>query len=88
MPLYASPLSPDPSCARLSDADGRVVLLAEVDFKWLMAGQGCWIDTERLRTDPAYCATLLGQALASPCAALRECAARLQTLATGSLQRA
>ena len=53
-------------------------LLLEVDFKWLMAGQGCWIDPERLRADPLYARNCLRTASHSPCAALRACARFLQ----------
>lgn len=60
-------------------ADARVSLLTDVDFKWLMAGQGWWIDTTRLHCDASYAAGLLRLALASPSFALRECAAALQT---------
>ena len=59
-------------------ADEQVLLLAEVDFKWLMAGLGWWIDTARFHRDPAYAAGLLGLAMASPSFALRDCAASLQ----------
>lgn len=59
-------------------ADEEVLLLAEVDFKWLMAGLGWWIDTARFHSDPAYAAGLLRLAMASPSFALRDCAASLQ----------
>jgi hypothetical protein len=55
----------------------RTELLAEVDFKWLMAGQGCWIDPSRLRIDRAYARDCLGSALNSGCEPLRRCAQRL-----------
>jgi hypothetical protein len=58
-------------------ADGRISLLAAVDFKWLMTGHGWWVDSARFHADPSYAATLLGLAMESPSAALRECAARL-----------
>lgn len=61
-----------------SQFDARDFLMAEVDFKWLMAGQGRWIDTSRLHCDPPYAAALIRWALASPSFALRECAALLQ----------
>jgi len=64
-------------------ADGlampAVDLLLEVDFKWLMAGQGCWVDPTRLRADPLYAASCLRTALRSPCEALQGCARFLQT---------
>ena len=65
-------------------ADEQVLLLAEVDFKWLMAGLGWWIDTARFHRDPAYAAGLLGLAMASPSFTLRDCAASLQAQMTRS----
>lgn len=61
--------------------DDRLVLLEEVDFKWLMAGHGWWIDTSRLHNDPAYAAHLfdLVEADTTPSAALKDCAALLRT---------
>ena len=59
-------------------ADEREVLLEEVDFKWLMAGQGWWIDTTRLHTDPSYARQLFDLVDGTPSAALRDCAALLQ----------
>lgn len=53
-------------------------LLMEVDFKWLMAGQGSWIDPVRLRADPIYAQHCLDTAIHSPCDALRRCAHNLQ----------
>lgn len=61
-----------------SSAQAQALLLTEVDFKWLMAGQGWWINLQRLNCDPSYAAGILRSALASPCIALRECAALLQ----------
>ena len=67
-----------------SGPDARVSLLAEVDFKWLMAGQGWWIDTTRLHADPSYAAGLIRFALSSQSFALRGCAALLQAQIGGS----
>lgn len=53
-------------------------ILSEVDFKWLMAGQGWWIDTTRFHSDAAYAAHFLTCALDSSSIVLRECAAALQ----------
>ncbi len=61
-----------------TSADSGLALLTEVDFKWLMAGQGLWIDSARFHRDPPYAADLLRLALASPSSVLRECAALLQ----------
>lgn len=55
-------------------------MLIEVDFKWLMAGQGRWIDPVRLHSDPCYALSCLSAASHSSCGALRLCAARLQDL--------
>lgn len=60
-------------------SDSRVSLLAEVDFKWLMAGHGWWIDPARFHCDPSYAAGLIGFALASQSFALRASAALMQT---------
>ena len=60
------------------DATSETDLLIEVDFKWLMAGQGNWIDPMRLHDDPLYAKHCLQAALNSPCDALRRCAHHLQ----------
>ena len=72
----AAPAAPSSDAA--SEGDCRVSLLSAVDFKWLMTGHGWWVDSARFSADPAYAATLLGLAMASPSSALRDCAARLQ----------
>ena len=59
--------------------DACACLLARVDFKWLMAGQGWWIDPHRFECDEAYAVEVLGFALTSESLALRACAASLQT---------
>lgn len=59
--------------------DACACLLARVDFKWLMAGQGWWIDPHRFESDEAYAVEVLRFALASESLVLRECAASLQT---------
>ena len=64
-------------------ADARISLLTEVAFKWLMAGQGWWIDTTRMYGDPSYAAGFLRLAMASQSVALRECALRLQAQIEG-----
>lgn len=52
-------------------------LLAEVDFKWLMAGQGHRVDPNRFYADQAYTMDQLQLALRSASTAVRECAAYL-----------
>ncbi len=61
--------------------DARAALLAEVEFKWLMAGRGCWIDMTRFGQDPSYAAHWLQFAMTSPSAPLRACAQILQARA-------
>ena len=58
--------------------DTQAALLNEVDFKWLMAGQGCWVDSARLQADASYASDMLKRARASSCTALRHCASTLQ----------
>ena len=58
--------------------DDGLVMLEEVDFKWLMAGQGWWIDTDRLHSDPSYATHLLDQVETTPSVALKDCAALLR----------
>ena len=57
--------------------DMRAALIAEVDFKWLMAGHGWDIDMARLGVDPVYAAKLVDWAMRSDSPALRESAAKL-----------
>jgi hypothetical protein len=72
-------LTPSPQIAPPDvDTEERVSLLVEVDFKWLMAGKGWWIDTTRLHCDPAYVANLVQIAQTSDSPALQSCAALLQ----------
>ena len=52
-------------------------LLAQVDFKWLMAGHGWHVDLVRLEGDQSYAAKILDLAMNSESHALRECAASL-----------
>lgn len=58
--------------------DACTCLLTRVDFKWLMAGQGWWIDPHRLEHDSLYAEEVLSFALASPSLVLRACAVSLQ----------
>ena len=68
----------------------RAALIAEVDFKWLMAGHGWDIDMARLGVDPAYAAKLVDWAMRSDSPALRESAAKLlaQVVNTGASGKA
>lgn len=53
-------------------------LLAEVDFKWLMAGHGWHVDMARFGNEHAYAARMLDLARHSDSQALRVCAEMLQ----------
>ncbi|WP_395699267.1 hypothetical protein [Aquabacterium sp.] len=53
-------------------------LLDWVDFKWLMATQGCRVDVERLQCDRGYAERCVALALASPSGLLRRLALKLQ----------
>lgn len=55
----------------------RISLLTEVDFKWLMAGQGWHVDTMRFQSDLVYANNMLTLALESDCPALRDCATHI-----------
>lgn len=56
----------------------RHSFLQDVDFKWLMAGHGWWIDADRFHSDSSYAAHWLKLAEASDMPVLRESAAQLQ----------
>ncbi len=57
--------------------DDRLLMLEVVDFKWLMAGQGWWVDETRLHSDPHYAAHLLEIAEHSELPSLQHCAMQL-----------
>lgn len=57
----------------------RSDMLTEIDFKWLMAGLGFWVDPTQLHLDPNYAQASLQNALRSHCEPLRRCAAALKT---------
>jgi hypothetical protein len=62
-----------------ADFDACALLLARVDFKWLMAGQGWWIDPHRFQHDLSYADAVLRLALASQSLPLRKCAASIRS---------
>lgn len=62
-----------------NDFDACEFLLARVDFKWLMAGQGWWIDPYRFQYDMSYADAVLRLAMSSQSLALRQCAASIHT---------
>ena len=72
----------------ITRANDRASLLAEVEFKWLMAGHGWWIDMARFQRDALYAAELLDLAMASQSSALRDCSAVLRSRAGPTARRA
>ena len=56
----------------------RSDMLTEVDFKWLMAGIGIWVNPVQLHLDPGYAQASLQNALSSHCEPLRRCAVALK----------
>ncbi len=70
------PVKPLP--APITEAnDSPPGLLAFVDFKWLMAGEGHRIDLDRLQQEPVYARACLALAAGSSSATLRHAARRL-----------
>ena len=55
----------------------RDAMLLLVDFKWLMAGQGYWLDVARWGCDTEYRRHLVAAALRSENATVRSAALRL-----------
>jgi hypothetical protein len=51
-----------------------------VDFKWLMAGVGWWVDLSRLRRDKAYVDECLQRARESGSELLQKCSVELRGL--------
>ena len=76
--MQSPPEPPTPEKDVDTRSEDRLVLLDEVNFKWLLAGLGLWIDMARFRTEPSYAAHLLALAQASKSHALRNCAAALK----------
>lgn len=60
-------------------ADGHQIVHL-VDFKWLMAGLGWWVDLNRLQRDAAYATECYALAATSSCEPLRRSAATLMQL--------
>ena len=52
--------------------EGHDIFLNLVDFKWLMAGVGWWVDLSRLERDRAYIDECLQRALMSDSKLLRQ----------------
>jgi len=56
------------------------VFLGLVDFKWLMAGLGWWVDLSRLRRDMAYAGECARRGLSSDSSVLRRRSQKLLAL--------
>ncbi len=65
-------------CERSAEDSQRDELLAEVDLKWLLAGQGRWVDSEKMHSNAAYARQILQEAVASPVLPLHDCGVDLQ----------
>lgn len=80
-PIQANPYlwSDDTSkhCNARLNFDIPDALLAEVDFKWLMSGQGYRVDPKRFYAEQAYTMDLLQLGLHSESPAVHVCAAYL-----------
>jgi hypothetical protein len=76
-PINNQPEQPTKQASEADDLDADSLLLLDVDFKWLMAGIGWWVDTTRIHRDPFYATKCLNSAMASESLALRNCAAQL-----------
>ncbi|HXD07604.1 MAG TPA: hypothetical protein VN680_16250 [Burkholderiaceae bacterium] len=59
---------------------GAVAWVELVDFKWLMAGQGWWVDLGHLQRDRTYALACVRRGMASNVAPLREACRRLRPL--------
>jgi len=66
--------------------NSRDLLLAEVNFKWLMSGLGWWVDMSRFHTDTHYADHFLMLGSSAESVALRECAALLRSQSEGQRQ--
>jgi hypothetical protein len=69
------------TCAK--GPEGNDTFLNLVDFKWLMAGAGWWVNLSRLQSDGAYVDECLQRALQSDSKLLRQCSADLLGLIEG-----
>lgn len=64
--------------------EGDDFFLNLVDFKWLMAGVGWWVNLSRLQSDSGYIDECLQRALRSECELLRNCSVELLGLQAAS----
>lgn len=60
------------NAAHIKDPEGSNRFLNLVDFKWLMAGMGWWVDLSLLQSDKGYVDECLQRALTSDSELLRK----------------
>ena len=60
------------NAAHIKGPEGNDAFLNLVDFKWLMAGVGWWVNLSRLQSDRAYIDECLQRALRSDSELLRK----------------
>ena len=70
--------------APIEDPEGSHRFINLVDFKWLMAGMGWWVDLSRLQSDKAYASACIQNALTSGSELLRQRRAALVPLVESS----
>ena len=68
----------------IMDSEGSDRFLNLVDFKWLMAGMGWWVDLSRLQGDKLYIEECLQRALTSDSELLRKRSVDMLGLRRGS----
>lgn len=68
----------------IKDPEGSDRFLNLVDFKWLMAGMGWWVDLSRLQRDKAYIDECLLRALTSDSELLRKHSVEMLGLRRGA----
>lgn len=72
--------APSPAARSASSVDDGHQIVHLVDFKWLMAGLGWWVDLNRLQRDAAYATECYALAATSSCEPLRRSAATLMLM--------
>lgn len=70
--------------AHIKVPEGSDRFLSLVDFKWLMAGKGWWVDLSRLQSDKAYVDECLQRALRSDSELLQKRSVEMLGLRRGS----
>lgn len=74
--------------AYIKAAEGRDQFLNLVDFKWLMAGMGWWVNLSRLQSDKAYLDECLQRAMTSDSELLQKCSVEMLGLSDAPCDKA